>query len=543
MLSSLPVNPYYAGAALVALYTFIKLSNVGKREKDLPPGPPTAPVLGNLHLFPKEFAHYKFTEWAREYGEVYSLKLASGTAIVLTSIEAVKELMDRRSATTVDRPANFMADRIADGKNMVLARYTEDWRALRRTAHAILTPQACAEHVHIQLAESSQVLYDMLHEPERFYTHLRRNSSSIIMSVLFGRRAPRFETTEVTDFFHVQHLWEHALEPGAHPPVDLIPILGKVPERWASWKTLCREVRRLQRKLYFGLLEECENRLKDGKHTGCFLEEVIERREEFGLTRELAGYLGGVLLEGGSDTTSSYLQTLVLALISYPDVQRKAQEEIDRVVGRDRAPTLDDFVNVPYIQAISKELHRWRPVAPLCIPHGALSDERYKGYLIPKDSTIFINNWGIFHDENLFENAEAFEPERFVKNEFGVRDGVDTKDLRENLAFGYGRRICPGIHLAKNSIAINVMRLIWAFNYEAVTDPATGEPEVLDTFNYAKGILTCPEPFKAKITPRSKQIADIINHDFQAATSEYERYEDLLSPEDKAYVQKIRSQQ
>ena len=68
-------------------------------------------------------------------------------------------------------------------------------------------------------------------------------------------------------------------------------------------------------------------------------------------------YLGGVLLEGGSDTSSSYLQTVALAMAAYPEVQKKAQAEIDRVVGRDRAPTLDDLPELPYIQALIKEVH------------------------------------------------------------------------------------------------------------------------------------------------------------------------------------------
>jgi len=497
--------------------------------------------LGNLHIFPKSEAHYKFTEWAKKYGEIYSLKIGPGTAIVISGMDAIKELMDRRSAATVDRPANHMAYLIAGGMNMVLARYTEDWRSLRRTAHAILTPQACAEHVYIQRAEAAQLLYDILHTPESFYTHVRRNSCSIIMSVLFGRRAPRFETTEVTDFFHVQHLWERALEPGAHPPVDLIPILKRVPERWASWKTLCKEVRRLQQKLYFSLLSECEERLKTGIPTGCFLEEVIERREEFGLTRELSGYLGGVLLEGGSDTTSSFLLSLILALIAFPDVQRKAHEELDRVVGRDRVPSLEDYENLPYIDAIIKETHRFRPVAPLAIPHGCLSDELYKGYLIPKDCTIFVNAWGLFHDETIFDDPDIFFPDRFLMSEFGTKPGVNTKDFRHNLPFGSGRRICPGIHLGQNTLILNTASLLWAFDFKKAEDPKSGTAIEVDIWDYQKGILTCPNPFKCSITPRSPQHAEIIERDFGDATVTFQPFERLLSEEDKAYVAKTRA--
>lgn len=135
------------------------------------------------------------------------------------------------------------------------------------------------------------------------------------MSVLFGQRSPRFNTPATEEFFHVQHLWEHALEPGAHPPVDLLPILqkvrpdraystlvsslvdvfglsenaGQVPERFAAWKQLCTEVRRLQRKLYFGLLEEVEKRTARGEANGCWMETVCARAEEWSMDRELVG--------------------------------------------------------------------------------------------------------------------------------------------------------------------------------------------------------------------------------------------------------------
>lgn len=110
--------------------------------------------------------------------------------------------------------------------------------------------------------------------------------------------------------------------------MDLIPILKKVPERFAPWKTLCKYTRKLQRDLYFGLLDETEQRIANHQENNCFMEQILARQQEFGMSRELVGYLGGVLLEGGSDTTSSSLQTLVLGLVAFPDVLKKAQVSV-----------------------------------------------------------------------------------------------------------------------------------------------------------------------------------------------------------------------
>ncbi|KAJ7677849.1 cytochrome P450, partial [Mycena polygramma] len=209
------------------------IRKIGSREAGLPPGPPTLPILGNLHLLPTKFVHYKFTEWAKTYGGFYSLKLGSGTAIVLTDAAAVKELMDKRSATTADRPPLHLAEVVTQGLNLVLSRYTEKWRILRRAAQATLTPQASMLHLPIQQAETVQLLYDILRSPDDFYTHIQRYSNSVILSVLYGKRSPRFETHETVAFYKVEHEWTTLLEPGATPPLDFFPILKYVPERWA----------------------------------------------------------------------------------------------------------------------------------------------------------------------------------------------------------------------------------------------------------------------------------------------------------------------
>jgi cytochrome P450 len=517
-----------------------KLLSISSRHPSLPPGPPTVPLLGNLDIFPTEFAHYKFTEWARQYGDIYSLKIGPKTAVVITSMEVVKELMEKRSGNTADRPPSFIVDKVTGGLSMVLARYGHEWRVLRKTAHAILTPSAVTAHLPIQLAESVQVMYDLLKTPEYFYTHIRRYSNSVIMSVLYGKRCPRYETREATLFFEAQHLWELSLEPGAHPPIDVFPFLQHIPRRWAPWKKLCEETRKLQRELYFGLMDECEERVRKGKVNDCYMEEIIRRKEEFGLDRELAGYFGGVMIEGGSDTTSSFLQSLILLLVAFPNIQQKAHEEMDRVVGDQRTPDLDDIARLPYIQALVKETHRMRPVAPLAVPHANREEEQYRGYVIPKGSTIFVNVWGMFHDPNIFEDPETFNPDRYLNNEHGTKAGVDNSNFRASMPFGSGRRLCPGIHLANNSLILNTMNLVWGFSFECAVNPTSGHSIAVDIFDYEKGILTAPKPFKCKITCRSSKRAEIIEREFRESIHTFERFEGNLSETDKTWLKSTR---
>ncbi|SJL00076.1 uncharacterized protein ARMOST_03388 [Armillaria ostoyae] len=200
------------------------------------------------------------------YGEIYSLKAGPSTLNVIISPVVVKELIWTGGAL------------VAGGSSMVLAGNSEVWRVLRKAAQTMLAMQASLEYLPTQKAEAAQVMYDILQSPEAFFTHIRRYSNSVILSVLYGKRCPRHESPEAKAFFTVNHLWNHTLEPGAHPPPDLLPFLRYLP---GSWKDLCKQVRRLQRQMYFGLLDECQARLQHGQETGVFIERVLQNQKFF----------------------------------------------------------------------------------------------------------------------------------------------------------------------------------------------------------------------------------------------------------------------
>ncbi|KAI0687612.1 cytochrome P450 [Cytidiella melzeri] len=530
------LSPTFVAAALSLSFVIYRLSQIGKRESFLPPGPPTVPLLGNVHVFPRVLAYFRLSDWAREYGDIFSLKIGPETVIVISSAEAFREVIDKNSGLTADRPPNHYADTVTSG-GLNMARYGEKWRALRRGAHEILTPTASMNHRPVQDAESAQLMYDILRAPDDHYDAVRRYSSSLILSVVFGKRAARFATKEVAAFYHVQHMWEHILFPGSYPPVDQIPLLKYVPERFAEWKSVCRETRALQRELYFGLYEETEQR---GAENGCYMETVIKRADEWGLDREMIGYLGGALIEGGSDTTSSFLNSMLLAITAFPEVQVKAREELDRVVGQDRAPEWEDFEDLPYIRALVKEVHRFRPIAPL-IPRAAMGDVYYKGYKIPEGATIIANIWGIFHDPEVYEDPERFNPDRYMESDVGTKkEHEKDAGVRNDLSFGGGRRVCAGIHIAKYSAAINVMNLLWSFEFLPRKD-AKGEEVKPDIWDYAQALSSVPNPFKCTVRLRSAKHGDIIRQRFIDATPTLKQFEYGISEEDRAFMASIRA--
>ncbi|KAJ7613215.1 cytochrome P450 [Roridomyces roridus] len=511
---------------VLLLGVLLLVCKCGHREAGLPPGPSTLPFIGNLHIFPTQHIH-KFTEWAHKYGGIYSLKIGPTTAIVLSDPSIVKDLMERRSATSSDRPRMHIGDVIHGGLNIAFISGGDTWRTLRRAAHAVLKRPSAALHIPIQQAEAIQLLNDMLNAPEAFYSHVDRYSNSVILSVVYGKRAPRKDTPELVAFFQVLHDWLSILEPGAAPPVDLIPALKLIPDRWAKWKRTARRIRQAQRRLLFGLLEAVEDRVSRGRENGSFVEQVLAKQTELRLDREMTAYLAGALVEGGSETTSAYLNSFILCLVAFPEAQRKAQDEMDRVVGKDRLPTLDDLHHLSYVRAIILETHRFRPNVPLFIPHAFSASEKVGEYIIPSGSTVFVNAWGILHDPVFYDDPEAFVPERFLLTTNGTKPALESPTIPSpNLTFRVGRRSCPGIHLAQNAININVMNLIWAFDFQpdVHADGSPIQPDI-SVSAYTKGIMSTPLPFKCTITPRSLNKADIIRREFEEAASVFDKFE------------------
>ncbi|QRV95391.1 cytochrome P450 family protein [Ceratobasidium sp. AG-Ba] len=193
-------------------------------------------------------------------------------------------------------------------------------------------------------------------------------------------------------------------------------------------------------------------------------------------------------------------------------------------VGNTRKPVLEDLPRLPYVQAIIKEVHRWRPTVPMAPPHASLEEINYAGYRIPAGTTIFTNTWGMSHDPDIYDRPESFWPDRWIRHEFGLK--AEAEDLKTTPTwFGMGRRVCPGIHLANNSPAINALNLLWAFEFSPELDEHTGEPVKVDVDDFEEGFALAPKPFKCNISPRSSCHAEIIEQEFSAARHIFEQYE------------------
>jgi cytochrome P450 len=165
----------------------------------------------------------------------------------------------------------------------------------------------------------------------------------------------------------------------------------------------------------------------------------------------------------GAETSSTTLSWWALAMIAFPEVQRRAQAEIDAVVGRDRLPSFADAPHLPYVCATIKEVLRWRPAVAMGAPHVSTKEDWYEGMYIPKGTMCIANLWQCNHDRAVFgEDADEFRPERHLDEHGELLPGPVETYQAGHVSFGFGRRICVGKDLANESFFINAVRMLWA---------------------------------------------------------------------------------
>ncbi|GAB1216248.1 hypothetical protein ATERTT37_005457 [Aspergillus terreus] len=209
--------------------------------------------------------------------------------------------------------------------------YGQAWRNQRKIYQAILSITAVRSLTPLQEAEATLTLYQLSQTPELYYDHIRRYSTAVILSSVFGIRGPEFDHRNITRLYHAQDQFTGILETGATPPVDIFPFLKRLPDFMSPWRRWARQIRAEQRQLYFELLQEVKSQRARGIYRNCFMSQLLDEKfaEKYELDEEHIAYIGGVLMEGGSDTTASTLLSFLLAMTKYPKVFQKAQEEVD----------------------------------------------------------------------------------------------------------------------------------------------------------------------------------------------------------------------
>ncbi|KAF7594730.1 hypothetical protein BBP40_008437 [Aspergillus hancockii] len=470
------------------------------RDRNLPPGPRRLPLIGNIHQVPQVLPWRTFDQWSKKYGPIMSAQFGRQTIIFITDSNIARELLDKRGSTYSDRPRMVMAnDNLTKGMHILLRQYDDRFRLHQRMEAPVLSPRASSTYFPIQDLESKQLLYELLSSND-FCLHLERYSISLLYSLAYGFRVETGEEQDVEDARVVLHNFGYGSRVGTWL-VDAIPILDVLPKFLAPWKRIGEKFFQIESSLHM-------RNMKKGLESSAWnwtKEFSMSKQAQVMPPMELA-YDVGVLADAGLDTTSAVMKIFVLAARSYPRFISVAQEELDRVVRRDRLPSLSDKENLPYIVAVVEETLRWRSMVPGGIPHAARKDDTYMGYRIPKGATMIALHWSLSLNEEQFENPLEFRPERWL--------GQSDDDRFTNF-FGYGRRICTGRHIARNSLFTLMARILWAFHIRAPIGP-DGRGKGVDDMDFESGFVSLPAQFEAVFEPRSDHARKIVEEQWES---------------------------
>ncbi|KAK7500084.1 hypothetical protein BaRGS_00008631 [Batillaria attramentaria] len=468
-----------------------------RRPPGLPPGPgPALPLLGHLHLLDKD-PRPKFREWRRQYGDVFSLYMGGQLVVVLNGYHVIKEALVKNADVFSDRPYSFLNDRIDENKGLVGTSGTH-WKEQRKVSLEILREMGLgknvlAEKVQEEVTYYIKALNSFEGRPADVEEMTHKSVSNNIGSIVFGKR---FEYDDPTFTHNLKCMDENIKIIGANAVINFFPWLEYLPGDLFKLKLALANVALVENQLSHPQIKAHVDTYSDGDAKDfihAYIRE-IRKREESGqpttIDEENLVKVIGDLFNAGTETTATAIRWALVFFLHNPDVQDKCYDEIQRVVGTERAPSMRDKPELTYLEATIMEVLRRANVVPFALQHGLSRDVTFHGYTIPKDAVVLPFQETALSDPEMWEEPTAFRPERFI--------GADGKLLKPDpfIPFGIGRRVCLGEPLARMELFLYLATMIQHFRF---LPPEDGQLPSLE------GILALthsPKPFMVRAIPR-----------------------------------------
>jgi cytochrome P450 len=498
---------YLSSFIFIIFFFFLQKHSKKNNSKNIPPSPPTYPIIGHLHLI-KTPVHRTLQNLSYKYGSIFSLRFGSIPALVISSPQLLEECLSKNDAIFANRPQIILGKHIGyNDTSVAFAQYGPHWRNLRRVLNSeFLSTNRLNEYFTVRKQDRTSLVKSLYDDSTLSFRKVEMKSRfselmfNGVMTMASGKRSlgATSEDLEEANKFRgiIRDIFEMS---GAGNPSDIFKFL-----KWIDFQNYEKKMVRLHKSsdAYLqSLVDKIRNERKasgiTGKNSKTLIDAMLalqESQPEY-YTDDLIKGLVSTSLLAGTDSSASTTEWAMSLLLNHPEVLKKARTEIDNNIGHDHLVDETDLAKLPYLQCIMNETLRLFPAGPLLIPHKSSEDCKVGGYDIPRGTLLFVNVWALHRDANVWDDPTSFKPERF--------EGAEI-DPYTFVPFGAGRRKCPGGGLANRVVNLSLAALIQCFDWERVND---------DLVDLSEGEgITMPkkEPLEALCKPR-EQMIDILS--------------------------------
>uniref|UniRef100_A0ACD5YLY7 Uncharacterized protein n=1 Tax=Avena sativa TaxID=4498 RepID=A0ACD5YLY7_AVESA len=503
-LAALFTDPFVVFCAVLCLLLHLALRSLRPSDRRLPPGPPGVPLLGALPLVGPA-PHTGLAALARKYGPVMYLKMGTCGVVVASSPSAARTFLKALDARFANRPAVASAADITYGcQNMVFANYGPKWKLMRKLSSVhLLGARAVADWARVRRDEAGRALRGIAEAaeagrpvvvPEVLVCAL----ANIVGQITVSKRV--FDAQGDESNSYKEMIVSLLTGTGLFNISDFVPALS-----WMDLQGVQAKLRRVHNQfdgLITKLLAEhaatAEDRAREGRLD--FVDKLrASKDDEDGETIAEVNIKGLIfdMFTAGTDTSSIIVEWALAEMMKNPSIMARAQEELDRVVGRDRRLEESDLASLPYLQAVCKEAMRLHPSTPLSLPHFSFEAcDQVDGYHVPANTRLLINIWAIGRDPDAWEDPLVFRPDRFLSGPAAKVDPMGN--YFELIPFGAGRRICAGKLAGMLFVQYFLGTLVHAFQWR-MPDGEDKQVDMAETFGLA---LPKAVPLRAVVTPR-----------------------------------------
>ncbi|KMT17031.1 hypothetical protein BVRB_2g042320 [Beta vulgaris subsp. vulgaris] len=483
--------------SLVIAYKLFK-----KLTTRLPPGPRPWPIIGKLDDV-KTNKFECFTRWAQNYGPIFSIWIGSSLNVIISNSELAREVFKENDPQLADRYRSRSVAKISNGKDLLWADYGPHYVKVKNICVVeLFSPKRLEALRPIREDEATAMVESIFKD----YNSESRSKSLVVKKyieaatfnnmtrLVFGKRFGDVDGVMCEGGLKFKAILANGLMLSeSKAMLEHKPLLQRL---FSSERKAFSKLGSQRDKLTKQIMEEHSlARQKSGElPKQHFLDALITLQEEYELSDDTITNILWDMITMGMDTISISVEWAIAELIKNPRIQKKAQNEMDLVIGSDRIMTEWDFSNLPYLRCIAKEILRLHPPTPLLLPHKANTDVKIDKYDIPKGSNVHVNIWAIARDPTVWKSPLEFRPERFMEEDVDMK-GHDFRLL----PFGSGRRVCPGAQFGLNLVTCMLGHLLHHFNWT----PADGlMPEDIDMGEKMDTMTRMRTPLEAIVTPR-----------------------------------------